>query len=105
MKVDVSKGIEIGCHHYKIECSAEVNKDLDSRQRFGEHHTVGRKLQISTSYGSEQFEATFIHELIESVNEVNTYCHLKHDDIQNLGEGIAQALKSLGIKFTYGEVK
>ncbi len=102
MDIDVSKGFELACFHYKVESGDTSNADLVSRAIYGEHHDVGRKVVISTDYGKEQYHSTFIHECIEGVN--STYCNskLKHEEITNIANGISQILKSLGVIFTYG---
>jgi len=103
IRVDVQHGLELGEFHYTVDCSEQAEKDLRADLNFGEHSQSQRRLRITKEHGDEQYHSTFSHELIEAINEVYCLRKLNHDHITNLAHGLAQALKSLGIQFTYGE--
>jgi len=102
MKVDVSKGFELGCFHFEVENGKRTDAELRERRRFGECSFDAHIIRVSQSYCPDQYHNTFIHELIEAVNV--SYCdeRIKHSEVTTLANGMAQALKSLGVNFQYG---
>ena len=102
MKVDVSKGFELGSYHYKVLQSNEVEKGLEGDNAYGKCSNLHRQILMTKNFSPDQFCNTFIHECLEAVN--NIYCNnnMKHDLLSNTGNGLSQILKSLGISFYYG---
>lgn len=103
MKVDVSKGIEIASFHYEVVKGDDTEKDLEVDNAYGKCDNLHHRIKMTKNFSSEQFNNTFIHECIEAVNCM--YCNnlLKHDQLTNLGNGLAQIFKNLGIQFVYGD--
>ena len=99
--IDISQGVEVGPFHYQIEVGEEADKELRGRERYGEICYQNQKIRVSDKWGRERLSETFLHEVIEAVN--NEYCNaeLKHKEIVCLGNGLAQAMKSLGINFVF----
>jgi len=100
MNVDVSKGFNLGCYHYKVLTDERTNDNLRSAMRYGEHSSTMREVRVSDEYAGE-YHSTFVHEVIEAVN--NIYCadKLEHQEITTLANGLAQVLGSLGIEFSF----
>jgi len=101
LKIPVKDGCEVGEFHYKVEVGKEANDELKSNLNFGTHNQPLRRLRVTDEFGEEQFHSTFIHELMEAVDDVLVTPNLKHEQLTNVAHGIAQALKSLGIQFVY----
>lgn len=101
MKVDVSKGFELAGFHYPVTSNEEVDKELLSRQRYGETSFTQHKVNISKDFDAEQYHDTFLHECIEAINVMFCNDKLKHDQIKNISHGLAQILKSLDIQFVH----
>lgn len=101
LEVAISKGIEVGSFHYEVLQSDEIEKELQSASVFGKCDNMHHRLKITKAFSPEQVNNTFTHECIEAVNYV--YCNdlLKHPQIVNLGNGLAQIFKSLDIQFVY----
>ena len=99
MNVDVSKGFDLGCFHYQVKDDDEATEDLRSRSRYGECSWQRQIIRVSNEFAPEQYHNTFLHEAIEAVNEV--YCNgkVKHDEITNIANGLAQIFMSLDIQF------
>jgi len=102
MNIDVSKGFELGCFHFEVENGKETDASLRERKRYGECSFLNHELRISQEYSPDQYHNTFQHELIEAVNEIFCSGRIKHEEIVTLANGLAQALKSLGVNFQYG---
>ena len=101
MQVDISKGFELGAITYAVDMSDRTREDLIGKDCYGDHLGYRKIVRIANNIGDDQIRNTFIHECIEATN--SQYCNskLKHDDITNLSNGLAQILKSLGITFVY----
>lgn len=98
VEVDVSKGVEVSSFHYDVKYDGDSTKDMESSHLWG-NCSFHQKVISIRECDSAQFRATFLHECLEAINEY--YCNrsLKHDEITNIGNGMAQILKSLGITF------
>ena len=103
IEIDVSRGFELGCFHYGVRSEQEDTEELRARQRFGEAMLSRHFIRVSTEFEPAQYHNTFIHESIEAINEI--YCNgkIKHDEITNCANGLAQIIKSLGVLFVYQE--
>jgi len=99
MKVDVSKGFELGCHHFAVFDDDETTADLRARERYGECSSQNQWVRISNDYNGDQYHNTFLHELLEAVNESHCNGKMKHDVLTNCANGLAQSIKSLGVVF------
>ena len=105
IKVDVSNGFELGCFHYTVVNGDNTNKELFARERYGEHSSTQRLVRVSTQYSPDQYYNTFIHELIEAVNDVYCNSKIKHDEVTTLANGLSQVFKSMGLMFVAGKEK
>jgi len=102
MKVDVSKGFELGPFHYEVICDERGEKDLEASNCYGKCDNLHKRVRITKNFKAQQFDNTFVHECFEAVNCV--YCNdkVKHDELTNMAHGFSQILKSLGVSFTHG---
>ena len=85
----------------KSKCK-EVSKELASRGHFGECSFDSHTIRVSKDFGTDQYHSTFLHEVVEAVNEENCNYKIKHTEVTNLANGLAQVFKSLGVIFTTG---
>ena len=99
MKIDVSKGFEIGAITYGVDMSDKAREDLIGKDCYGDHQGYNKVVRIANNIGNDQIRNTFIHECIEAVSA--HYCNnkIKHDEITNLANGLSQIFKSLNIEF------
>ncbi len=100
MKVNISKGFDLGNFHYEVESGAITEKQLEADACYGKCDNLNKVIRLTTNFSQDQRSNTFIHECIEAVNAVYCNSKLKHDEINNLGNGLAQILKSLNVEFT-----
>jgi len=103
MEIDVSKGFDLGCYHYCILDDAKTTEDLRGRSRYGECSHQSQEIRISNDYKSDHYHNTFLHELLEAVNEVHCNGKMSHDVITNCANGLAQVMKSLNVIFAGGK--
>ena len=99
MEIDVSKGFELGCYHFDVKDDDVTTTDLRGRSRYGECSLQTSCIRISRDFSERHYHNTFLHELLEAVNEV--YCNgkMRHDDITNCANGLSQAFQSIDIVF------
>jgi len=105
IEVDVSNGFDLGCFHYPVLSSKEVSKELASRGHFGECSFDSHTVRVSEDFNTDQHHNTFLHEVIEAVNEENCNNKIKHTEITNLANGLSQVFKSMGVIFGVSKVK
>ena len=101
MKIPVKKGFSLGCYKWKVKSDIQTDKKLQSEHRYGACDFGKRTLEIGTDYNEDQYHSTFIHEIIEAINEEDVNGKLKHDEVTNLANGMSQVMKSLGVVFSY----
>ena len=99
MNIDVSKGFDLGCFHYIVEDDEGTQKNLEERSRYGECSCTRCIIRVSTKHNPDHYHNTFLHEMVEAVDEVYGNGKMKHDEITNIANGMSQALKSMGIMF------
>ena len=97
--IDITRGIEVGGFHFDVDMSDEAHKMLRGELRCGECSHSEKVMRIDSDMSDVRISETFLHEVIEAVN--NIYCSdsLNHDQITQLSYGIHQALESLGVRF------
>jgi len=95
----IPKRFQMGQFTYRILTGDTHDKDLQSRQYYGDHSGVNKHIRIDSSLSAEQRHSTLIHELIEAANCNWCNSNIKHDTMSNLANGLSQALKSMGIRF------
>ena len=102
MEIDVKKGFELGCFKYQVKDGEAVTRDLRSRSRYGECSWQNQEIRVSDDFSKDQWHNTFLHELLEAINEV--YCNgkINHDVLTNCANGLAQAIKSVDVIFVGG---
>jgi len=102
MKIDVSKGFEVGSMHYQVDMSDKAREELIGKDCYGDHLVYLKIIRVANNLSKDQVRNTFIHECIEAVNQ--QYCNdkIKHDEITNMANGLSQIFKSLDIEFTKG---
>ena len=102
VEVDISGGIEVGPFHYEVEVGKEASQELRGRERYGEICYQNQKIRLGNTWGQERLNETFMHEVVEAVNNEYSNSSLKHEEIVCLGNGLAQVMKSLGVVFMFG---
>lgn len=102
MKIDVSRGFEVGSFHYKVDMSDKAREELIGKDCYGDHLGYIKVIRVANNLGQDQVRNTFIHECIEAVNQQYCNSKIKHDEISNMANGLAQIFKKLGIEFSNG---
>ena len=99
--VDISKGIQCGGFHFDVVADQPSHRSLRANNNNGECDCNNKLISLDCDMDAAQFSKTFIHEVIEAVN--NVYCNdeLEHPKIQQLSYGIHQVMESLGVRFGY----
>jgi hypothetical protein len=99
MKVDISKGFDIGGLHFEVCCDG---LRMQGEQRFGECSHLAQVITLRENLKPDAMSSTFIHETIEAINYQYSL-ELPHQSICALEVSLAQVLKSLGIEFAIEE--
>jgi len=99
VKINVSKGFEVGPYHYSLECGPEYDEDLDGRVLWGECSQYRRCIRVKSGLPQQQFRATLLHEIVEAVNDVYLSRALSHEEVSAIGNGLSQVFKGLGVEF------
>ena len=100
IKVKVPKTIKIGGFTYKITLDDErATKELDSDGAWGKLYADMRVIHISRAAEGEQFDNTFLHEIIHAIN--NIYCNKDMGEklTTDIANGLHQVFEQLGIRF------
>ena len=101
MKVDISKGFDLGSFHFPVLSDEKTDAELRSEQRYGTTSFTQHQVSISKDFDAEQYHDTFLHECLESINVMFCDGILKHSQIKNISHGLAQIFKSLDIQFVH----
>ena len=104
MKIDISKGFELGGHSYRVDMSDNTREALIGKDCYGDHLGYQKIIRIANNIDIDQIRNTFLHECLEAVNQHCCNSKVKHDEITNMANGLAQITKSLGIVFTTEEI-
>ncbi len=105
MEVDVSKGFDLGCFHYRVKADRETDASLRSTGLYGDCSSQTHLIKLCASDSPDRLHETFLHEMVEAVVEHSCYRKVKHEEITNLAYGLAQALKSMGVVFFLKKMK
>lgn len=105
IKIDVTKGIKVGGFDYAVDMSDEAHKSLRADNNNGQCDCHNHLIQLDHDLDDVTLSKTFIHEVIEAVNQI--YCNdkIEHEKIQQLSFGIHQVMESLGIRFGQSDTK
>ena len=98
IKVNISGGINVGGFHYVIDASKEAHLDCISQDRYGTTNGFRKLITLDSEVSPEQFNETFIHEILESVCPIYGV-KLEHEQLSSLAYGIHQVMESLGVRF------
>ncbi len=98
-RVDISRGVKIGAHHYSIKTGKVITERLKEASYYGRCYNTDKQLFVDGTLIESKFNETVIHEMLHAVNEV--YCNSKVSEskIDGLANGLTQAFDSLGITF------
>jgi hypothetical protein len=99
IKVKLPKTLKIGGFDYKIKLDNKTTTDLSDRQRYREHSESFREIRLNTNFSEQQLSASFIHEVLHSVDTVYNHFELEEKENGLLANGIHQVLEGLGIRF------
>jgi len=99
MLVSVGKGFKVGGFDFAVDTSPQAHRMVTANNNFGECDLRNHTISLSSDIDETLLSKTFIHEVIEAVN--NIYCDngIPHDKIQQLSFGLHQALESLDVRF------
>ncbi len=102
LRVDVTKGIKVGGLDYRVDLSEAAGKHCNSENRLGTCTFTEQLIRVDASWGEQRTSGTFLHEVVEAVNE--EYCEHKidHEVISRLANGLHQVMESLGVRFGNG---
>jgi len=98
MKVDISKGFDIGALHFNVVVDGPR---MQGEHTFGVCCHITQTIILRDNVSADRLSATFLHELVEAVNN-QFELQLPHSSICALESGLSQALKGLGIEFVIG---
>jgi hypothetical protein len=102
IKVPIPHSVEIAGFTYSIEANGQHSNDLMAKNCWGDCANALRRIRLDVGLMSpDQLRNTFLHELLEAINVL--YCNesLNHRQLTNVGNGLAQVLKSIGIEFVW----
>ena len=102
-RVDISRGIKLGAHHYPIKADKATGERLKEGSFYGRCYHTEHKILVDRDLPESKFNETVLHEIVEAVNSL--YCNggITHRNIVCLSNGLTQALSSLDITFTHKE--
>ena len=99
MEINISNGFDLGGFGYIIDTSEEAKYELTAKDCWGDHTPQYSRIRLLYDLPQDQFRNTFFHELMEAINEVSLAGNLKHPDINNIANGLAQIFKDYGVNF------
>ncbi len=99
IKVDITKGIDVGGFHYIVDMSERAHRALLGDNDIGQCDCRNHIISVDNAESEQQISKTFIHEVIEVVNYVYCDNKVEHEKIQQLSFGIHQVCESLGLRF------
>jgi len=100
MDIVVPSEVKIGGFTYTVDSSEEACERLRESKDFGHCINTKRLIRINTEdYSGQENSNTFLHELIEAINDVWCNPKLGHDEITNLCNGLHQVLEGLDVRF------
>lgn len=99
--IKVKNGVDVASIHYNVRTDKKHDNELMDRNHYGECHNRTGELYVASQYGADLYNLSFIHELIEAIDSRFCQDNVSHDHICGLSEGLAQAFKSLGVRFVY----
>lgn len=94
------KTLQIGGRNYAI-----IRDDLLGQYGLlGQHRPASREIAINMIGGdSIALTATFLHEIVEAINDVWLDSRLDHLTINSIGEALYQAFAQLGLDIDWSE--
>jgi hypothetical protein len=99
MKVDISKGFDIGGLHFEIKSDG---LRMESENRYGEYCGLLQTVTLRKELKPDNISSSFLHEIVECIN-YQYNLSLTHPTICAFELGLAQILKSLDIEFAIEE--
>jgi hypothetical protein len=98
-RIDISGGISVGGFHYDVDMSEVAHKNLHADSDNGQCDCFNHVISIDPDMPPVLISKTFIHEIIEAVDQVYCDSKLDHEKIQQLSYGLHQVFESLGVRF------
>lgn len=94
------ENIEVGNRTYKVVIDSTL---LLREGLFADCDHQKLKISINPRFSSGQLDETLWHEVIHIINSVFLNNKLNEEDINSLGNGLTQAVQSMGISFEWEE--
>ncbi len=96
--INVSKGIKVAGHTYKVKSGGQINTRLKEGEYYGRCYQSEREILLDDSFSKEQVSNSFIHEVVHAIDSAFVI-RLNESQVKRLSNGLHQVLSDLGLSF------
>lgn len=98
MQIDISKGIKVGGHTYKVKSGERINERLKEGNYYGRCYYKEKEVLIDDSQEHGQVSNSIIHEVVHAIdNEFDT--KLSESQVKRLSNGLHQVMSEWDVQF------
>lgn len=97
INIDMSNGLECGGFHYRVLSGKAMSDELKAMGEYGSCNTLLQVIRIDNQISEERTSHTFIHEIIEIINDLSEL-GLDHHTITVLSKSFHQTMESVGVR-------
>lgn len=97
--IKIPRAIKVGGFTYPVRRDKRASDDLAAKDCWGDSRDLLKDIRLDTSSSPQQTNATFLHELLHTIDVIYLEGKLEEKTIRALAHGLHQVLEEMKVRF------